>query len=75
MLAVPMCNPWSFAYAANRDYLTPEDINKAIDASHEYGDDEDRLNISLVVLRAIADNKCENYKLCAFVIVRALENE
>lgn len=56
--------PWHYAALAGRRYITPEDIQHAINAG------ADRAFIHSEVLKAIADNQCEDHKLCAFVAYR-----
>lgn len=57
-------DPWAHATAANRDYLTPEDITEAFEAGavHE--------EVAIIVLQALGQRKCEDWSLCAFVAGR-----
>jgi hypothetical protein len=51
-------NPWTHS---NNNYLTPGDIQAAIDAG------TDKLRLWNIVLMAIADHVCEDPSCCAFV--------
>ena len=56
-------NPWFHALAEKRGYITPEDITAARDAGAALGP------LHAIVLRAINEQKAEDYRLCAFVAV------
>lgn len=56
-------NPWAHV-TGDRDYLTPEDIQAAINAGGS------RLHIWGVVLEAMSKRYCEDWSLCAFVAYR-----
>ncbi len=53
-------HPWMYAEEAGRDYLTPEDISQALVYASQS-------HVRKIVLMAIAEGKCEDVKLCAFV--------
>lgn len=56
-------DPWTFATKAGRDYLTPEDIDDAIEAGAS------RLNIYQAALEATYRNTAEDPRACAFSAV------
>ena len=60
-----LADPWTHAAKAERSYITPEDITAALAAKGFHG------GVMRVVLKAIADGKAEDVKLCAFVASRA----
>lgn len=64
-LGSPPSSPWYWAEQADppRDYITPEDIGRAIHAGAE------KARLWQEVLWAINDKECEDYRCCAFVAV------
>jgi hypothetical protein len=54
-------DPWSHAAENGRNYITPEDIQDAIDAG------ADQMVLSVAVLKALGQKKCEDWSCCAFV--------
>jgi hypothetical protein len=57
-------DPWSYALGLKRDYLTPEDIQAAIDAGASFED------VAKATLAALGRKACEDASLCAFVAAR-----
>lgn len=57
-------DPWHYALAERRDYITPEDIQAAIDAGVEAP------TLHAIVLTAISYKQCEDYSCCAFVATK-----
>lgn len=68
-------DPWTYAAAAGRDYVTPEDIGDA--ARHISGDTEgghsELDDLWEIVLKAIGSKRAEDPSLCAFVAAKAIE--
>lgn len=56
-------NPWFYAQAEGRSYITPGDITSAIRAGVT------RIELSEIVLQALSRKLCEDWSLCAFVTV------
>lgn len=57
----PLTDPWTYAIAENRSYLSPEDIGAAIRSGA-------RKEVMLsTVLNALGTGACEDASLCAFV--------
>ena len=54
-------NPW---YYSNHNYITPENIQAAIDAGGA------KLEVWEVTLQALADGACEDSGCCAFVALK-----
>lgn len=61
-------NPWAFAKAAGRDYLTPEDVTNGIEAGASV------LVVAQAVLEAVEGKMAEDASLCAFVALKMFKN-
>jgi hypothetical protein len=56
------CNPWT--HSEGRGYLTPDDIQAAINAGGS------REQVWGTTLAALGRRRCEDWSLCAFVAAR-----
>jgi len=58
---------WTIAKADGRDYITPDDIDEAIDAG------ESQLDVWGEVLQAVEAKAAEDASLCAFTALTAFD--
>lgn len=61
-------NPWAFAKAAGRDYLTPEDVTAGLEAGASV------LMTAQAVLQAVEGKMAEDASLCAFIALKAFKD-